>query len=574
MDTENKLDNLENILTLKKEDISDIEIKGTQGDKGADGKDGENYILTEKDKKEIASSIKVPILEKIIEKTETIIKQPIITNEIKEIAKYEDRSQIVEKLNTGEKGDFKIQLDQIEGIDKFPTQEKLDFAIGVLDKRTQFLINKQSSSSSSVSPLTTKGDLYTRSTVDARLAVGSNGKILSANSAMATGLEWITAPAVAGSTTQIQVNVAGAFGAYSDFWIDTSSSFDKLVVGASALPTGTARNATIQSYGSSTNTDVTSSNRKAFIGMTNTDTTDGNLEGFNFNTVDNTGANEAVIARITGVNTSHASLNGDMAFLTASGGVLTERMRLTSAGYFGIRTSNPRMPIHFKVGSSLINASTATYYETAHFPVIFEGDSSHRTYLSIVDTLYSSENDALLDMKTINPDNTDQFDDWVLGRKGYNGGGFAIGYTANQPNPHVAVSVPFFYILPTGGVGINTINPSSITGGSTADQVLHLVSNGDTYPTYAMERSGGSGMTDRKWAFGVGGSGEWFLQDVTGAANWLLVDTAGLATFFGSVNSVGGYQVNGATPYTGPLNDSTSTKIADVVSGLIFNPVF
>jgi hypothetical protein len=42
-------------------------------------------------------------------------------------------------------------------------------------------------------PLTTKGDLFTFTTVDARLGVGANGYILSANSATATGLEWIAA---------------------------------------------------------------------------------------------------------------------------------------------------------------------------------------------------------------------------------------------------------------------------------------------------------------------------------------------------------------------------------------------
>jgi hypothetical protein len=44
-----------------------------------------------------------------------------------------------------------------------------------------------------VSPLTTKGDLYTFSTSDARLAVGANGTTLVADSAEATGLKWATA---------------------------------------------------------------------------------------------------------------------------------------------------------------------------------------------------------------------------------------------------------------------------------------------------------------------------------------------------------------------------------------------
>lgn len=41
-------------------------------------------------------------------------------------------------------------------------------------------------------PLTTKGDIFVHSTVDARLPVGTNGQVLTADSTAATGLRWVT----------------------------------------------------------------------------------------------------------------------------------------------------------------------------------------------------------------------------------------------------------------------------------------------------------------------------------------------------------------------------------------------
>jgi hypothetical protein len=59
------------------------------------------------------------------------------------------------------------------------------------------------------SPLTTKGDVYTYSTTDARLAVGANDTVLTADSSTATGLKW-AAPAAGGMTLISTTTLTGA----------------------------------------------------------------------------------------------------------------------------------------------------------------------------------------------------------------------------------------------------------------------------------------------------------------------------------------------------------------------------
>lgn len=76
------------------------------------GPKGENYILTPKDKKEIASKIKVPVVEKIVEKTEVIREQPIVTNEIKEVAVTDTPEVIRDKIM-----EVKLPISVIDGLE-------------------------------------------------------------------------------------------------------------------------------------------------------------------------------------------------------------------------------------------------------------------------------------------------------------------------------------------------------------------------------------------------------------------------------------------------------------------------
>lgn len=197
-----KLDNKPEIQQVK---LIGVEmIKGEKGEDGANGKDGErgeagkdgkDYILTEADKKKIAGSIKVPVVEKIIEKIEVIKEQPIITNEIKEVAVTDQPEIIIEKINSLPTDDDELKIDA-KHIKNLPKIEQ------VLGTGTKLLNQLQDVSVSGI----TNGQTLVWNSTTGMWEAGSSG-------------------GGGGSTVKVSVNdtTAGYLGAKLSSGVDTIS---------------------------------------------------------------------------------------------------------------------------------------------------------------------------------------------------------------------------------------------------------------------------------------------------------------------------------------------------------------
>lgn len=88
---------------------------------------------------------------------------------------------------------------------------------GEVSGRSYF--RRPGSASGSTSPLTTKGDIYTYSTIDARLPIGTDGQILVADSSQVTGQKWksLTGTGGAGALGGQAVDLSGTSTAvYTD----------------------------------------------------------------------------------------------------------------------------------------------------------------------------------------------------------------------------------------------------------------------------------------------------------------------------------------------------------------------
>lgn len=220
--------------------------------------------------------------------------------------------------------------------------------------------------SGTASPLTTKGDVYTYSTTNDRLPVGSNGQILSADSTQTTGLKWIPSPtttAIGGTITSgttgsiLFVNPTATIAQDNSnfFWDNTNK---QLRIGASTILNGSTMNpltigATQNNYlatyiqnksnGTSASADMTAGNDLDDGTQATGHYIDTGISSSTYSdpTFTMSGVNDGYTYTVGGnllLGTATANMN--IKFFIGSLLASAEKMRLTSTG-LGINTTNP-----------------------------------------------------------------------------------------------------------------------------------------------------------------------------------------------------------------------------------------
>ena len=192
----------------EKGDIGKTGPQGPKGDNGKDGKDGKDGI-DGKDGKDGSPDEPDEIIAKI-HKATVKIKQSSVEGLVDTLEGHMKTIRSNAKGGSTQMGGSPTLLVKQNGVEKgrAPSLNFTGATVTTSGSGDNATINV-AVTGGSTSPLTTKGDVYTYSTTDARLPVGTDGQVLTADSTQATGLKWAAA---GGTGTVTSVSVVSANG--------------------------------------------------------------------------------------------------------------------------------------------------------------------------------------------------------------------------------------------------------------------------------------------------------------------------------------------------------------------------
>jgi len=312
-----------------------------------------------------------------------------------------------------------------------------------------------SSTTSTTSPLTTKGDIYTHNGSDnTRIGVGSDGQVLTAKSSEPTGLAWQTPTTyIGGSGNQYYIPMFSSTSTLTNsvmyqlsnkIGIGGSPDGKLHVIDASYPVMAVERTTTVGSTGDLAGTTGLASSMMLRT-HTSVSAVDGFGGGFIFSLEDSSGVpyNAArIYARRDGADNLAA-----LQFWTGTDG-LTPQMTLRSDGDFGIGTVNPSEKLEVS-GNIKIPVNSRMYFGSSYITDLssqlnIQSSTGKDIYLtpggSLEAVFYSSGgsyfiNDATFIKDIIVGDNVTIGDDLNLSRTLYYDNYYAEGYFHNHTDP-------------------------------------------------------------------------------------------------------------------------------------------